>query len=279
MASFATFFYGALSGFEITCIQSFIDHGHDITIFCYGGCAAPSHFKTADASSILPEGRLFHYKDGFGKGSVSAFSNLFRYTLLSQLPDVWWTDTDVVCLSDEWPERKTVGAAWESRHLAGSAILSCIPSVATELAERSACLGENISWGQAGPFLVTSYLREKALLRELLPSSSFYPVPFDKWHMPFLANCLPETERRCARAFALHLWHEMARGTGFGKDAAPDPASFFGRLVARHGTGKFFDHDIACDAAHKAWLKTRSQGLFHKIGNWARKRAKRTVTK
>lgn len=279
MASFATFFYGALSGFEITCLQSFIDHGHDIIIFHYGDCAVPSHFKTADAALILPKSRLFHYKNGFGKGSVSAFSNLFRYTLLSQLPNVWWIDTDVVCLGNKWPERKTVGAAWESSNVVGSGVLSCTLSIAAELAERSERLGENISWGQAGPFLVTSCLREKALLSELLPSSSFYPIPFDKWHMPFLADCAAEVEHHCAPAFALHLWHEMTRRAGLNKDAAPDPKSFFGRLIARHETERFFNRESSCGVAYKAWLETQPHRLLHRIGSWARETLKKTVTR
>jgi len=272
LASFATFFHGTLSAFEITCLQSFIDHGHDITIFSYGDCSAPAHFKIADASSILPQSRLFYYKDGCGKGSVSGFSNLFRYTLLTRLTDIWWVDTDVVCLSSNWPERKTVSAAWQSSHLVGSAILYCAPTLAAELADRSARMGENISWGQAGPNLVTSFLREKELQSEALPASTFYPIPFGAWHLPFLADCTPEMERRCASAFALHLWHEMTRRAGFNKSALPDPRSFFGQLIAKHGTGNFFNREAPCRAPYKAWLK--KQPLLHRVGYWARKAIK-----
>jgi hypothetical protein len=241
VASFATFFHGPLSGVEITCIQSFIDHGHEITIYCYRDYGAPPHFKTADASAILPESRVFFYKRGVGKGSVSAFSNLFRYTLLARLTGIWWVDSDVVCLSDQWPPHRDIGAAWEAAGIIGSAVLYCSPAIAGELAEQASQMGENITWGEAGPRLVTSCLRTKSLEGEILASSIFYPLPYASWRMSFDKRHLDEMERRCASAYTLHLWHEMLRRSRFNKNALPDPGSFFGRLVARHRTEQYFD--------------------------------------
>lgn len=252
MASFATFFHGQLSGVEITCIQSFIDHGHKITMYCYRDCGAPPHFNIANAATILPESRLFFYKRGHGKGSVSAFSNLFRYTLLAKLTGVWWVDTDVACLRGDWPLHQNIGAAWESADTVGSAVLYCTPAIANELAGQASKMGENITWGEAGPRLVTSCLRMKGLETEVLASSNFYPLPYASWRMSFDKAQLGEMENRCASAYTLHLWHEMLRRSRFKKNAPPNPGSFFGRLVAKHRTEKYFD-----DKAHlgvRSWL-------------------------
>jgi hypothetical protein len=63
---------------------------------------------------------VFFYGDraGIGRGSVSAFSNLFRYYLLHQMGG-WWVDADVVCLSECVPATP-IFMGWEyEQHLSG----------------------------------------------------------------------------------------------------------------------------------------------------------------
>lgn len=271
MASFATFFHGPLSGVEITCIQSFIDHGHEITLYCYRDCGAPPHFRVADAAVILPENRLFFYKHGPGKGSVSAFSNLFRYTLLARLSGVWWVDSDVACLSDRWPQPRDVGAAWESSDQIGSAVLYCTPAAAGDLAAQASQLGKNIAWGQAGPELLTSYLRAHAHDGDILPASCFYPLPFDFWQMSFDRDRLDEMKGRCASAYALHLWNEMMRRSCFDKSALPDPGSFFGQLVARHQTERFFGSKIRFVGERRSSIRSMLCGIQSWTKSYLRK--------
>lgn len=244
MAKFASFFYGQMSGIEITCIQSFIDHGHDIIIYSYGPCGAPSHFKLADAETIIPKESIFFYGSNPGKGSVAAFTNLFRYTALARQENTWWTDTDVICLSTEWPEVKNVGVAWESQDRVGSAVLYLNQEIAKNIANKAASLGRNISWGQAGPQLVTSHLRERNMTKDILRSTAFFPIAYDQWFLPFLANCTERTEQLCASAYAVHLWHEMGRRVGFDKGVRPDPESFIGQVVERHGTADYFSSSV-----------------------------------
>lgn len=95
MPTFRTFFHGKMSGLEVTCLKSFLDHGHRIIVFAYDDTEIPSLFERADAATVLPRERVFFYKSGPGAGSVAGFSNLFRYTLLKRYGD-WWTDTDVL---------------------------------------------------------------------------------------------------------------------------------------------------------------------------------------
>src|SRR6187549_2184730 len=79
-------------------IRSFLAHGHQYHLYAYGDLqGAPEGAVVIDAATILPAESIFYYQHGFGQGSVSAFSNLFRYKLICERGG-WWVDTDVVCL-------------------------------------------------------------------------------------------------------------------------------------------------------------------------------------
>jgi hypothetical protein len=240
MAKFMTFFYGQMSGLEITCIQSFIDHGHDITIYSYDDCGAPGHFKMADAEPIIPKSNIFFYQRGPGKGSIAAFANVFRYFALSKLESTWWVDTDVICLSPQWPRAETIGAGWESDEFASNAVLYCSQKIANVLATRALSLGTEVQWGQGGPRLVTDFVREQNLNEAVLPQTAFYPISYEKWFMPFLTNCSAEARSLCAQSYSLHLWNEMGRRCKFDKNISPDPNSFVGSLIRKHNTYRYF---------------------------------------
>ena len=65
------------------CLKSFVDHGHDFDLYTYDlTIAVPAGVRVRDASDLIYQNEVFVYQDGYGKGSPSAFSNLFRYKLL-----------------------------------------------------------------------------------------------------------------------------------------------------------------------------------------------------
>ena len=79
-------------------ISSFLRNGHGYHLYSYNDIdGVPPGTTVKDAATILPRDSIFFYQTGFGKGSYSAFSNLFRYKLLLERGG-WWVDTDVVCL-------------------------------------------------------------------------------------------------------------------------------------------------------------------------------------
>lgn len=253
MASFSTFFHGRLSGLEITCLQSFLDHGHSVKIYCYEDCEAPSHFELADAASLVPREEIFYYQSGPGQGSIAGFSNLFRYAVLRS-EGGWWTDTDVACLSSRWPESQSpVVAAWQDRqehHQAvNSAVLHLSTALATDLESVARNYGDKPSWGQTGPALLTGLVREKNLQHHILDHRAFYPVHHSRWIAPFMRQYTSRIVQVCAASFAVHLWNELLRRARFDKRMLPDPSSFFGSLVTRHGTEKYFQPSVP-DLAH-----------------------------
>lgn len=92
-----------LSKIELLTINSFIKNGHEFILWTYGPIKTrlPKELTLRDANEILPASRIFRYKYmntfGHGKGSVSGFSDIFRYKLLHDKGG-WWTDMDITCL-------------------------------------------------------------------------------------------------------------------------------------------------------------------------------------
>ena len=75
-------------------IRSFIKLGHTYHLYTYSKLKdIPEGVVVRDGNEILPESEIFRYKNG----SVSAFSNAFRYKLLYDKGH-YWVDTDFVCL-------------------------------------------------------------------------------------------------------------------------------------------------------------------------------------
>ena len=82
-----------LSKLEQLSIKSFIDNGHEYHLYVYDNIQnIPEGTIIKDANEILNKDEIFYYKNG----SVSAFSNLFRFTLLYKKGG-YWADTDLIC--------------------------------------------------------------------------------------------------------------------------------------------------------------------------------------
>ncbi|MBI5539223.1 MAG: hypothetical protein HY951_04140 [Bacteroidia bacterium] len=92
-----------LSLLEILCIKSFIKNGHTFHLWLYQPLnnILPENVVCKDANTIIPENKIFRYKNknqyGHGKGSLGGFSDIFRYKLLYEYGG-WWTDMDITCI-------------------------------------------------------------------------------------------------------------------------------------------------------------------------------------
>ncbi len=91
------------SSIELLTLHSFIGQGHRFKLWVYESPLTnlPAEIEICDAREILPASRIFSYKNknefGHGQGSVSGFSDLFRYKLLYEKGG-WWVDMDVCCI-------------------------------------------------------------------------------------------------------------------------------------------------------------------------------------
>ena len=91
-----------LSAMELLTIQSFLANGFLFNLWCYDKIKnIPQGVIIQDANKIIQKEKVFVYKNqnkfGHGKGSVSGFSDLFRYKLLYDVGGIW-TDMDITCL-------------------------------------------------------------------------------------------------------------------------------------------------------------------------------------
>ena len=76
-------------------MASFLRNGHPFHLYVYDDLpGVPKGVVLKDANQIIPERKIFKYKDF---DSCAGFSNLFRYRLLLEKGS-YWADLDVVCL-------------------------------------------------------------------------------------------------------------------------------------------------------------------------------------
>ena len=85
-----------LSKLEQLCLKSFLDNGFIFHLYVYDKVKyIPNGVIIKDGNEILDKSEIFTYKNG----SVSAFSNLFRFTMLYKKGG-YWVDTDIVCVKN-----------------------------------------------------------------------------------------------------------------------------------------------------------------------------------
>lgn len=273
MSAFRSFWFGKPpSPYERLAMTSFVDFGHSYTLYAYEKFDVPKGVELRDASEILPRSRVFVYKHGPGRGSVSAFSNLFRYRLLQQLGG-WWVDADVICLSERVIE-PDIFLGWEDEGKVGSAILR-FPAghpLMTALYDAADAAGENVAWGEIGPKLVTRNVIAAGLENQVLPRRAAFPI-LARDALDLLRPALKETViQRVRDAPLLHYWNEVLRRAVVFKWMAPPPDSYLACLFEKHGVARgakvYSDADIErLETNFSATLHVRYQETVRSLHN------------
>lgn len=199
---------------ERLCIVSHLKNGHEYHLWTYGPLEVPEGVILEDGNEILPKSEIFTYSGPKeeGGGSVSAFSNLFRYKLLSER-DGWWCDTDVVCLK---PFRNECVIATEQLPRGAVLPTTCVMKVPKEVAQL--CFGavltkdlNSVIWGEIGPKLFRQCVESYGLQYRASPET-FCPIHWWKYESLF------EPFELANESYAVHLWNEMWRRDGLDKD-------------------------------------------------------------
>ncbi|MDH3262940.1 MAG: glycosyltransferase family 2 protein, partial [Paracoccaceae bacterium] len=211
------------------------------------------------ANAMFPKEEFILHR---ASGSSALHSDIFRYHMI-QRTGLVWVDCDMLCMRPwvfpsghvygwEKPKRLICGAALGFP--AGSEALKeliafCedpapIPDWYTE--EEKARLGaaaaegnpvhvSDLPWGIWGPAALTHYLRATGEAKNALPQEAFYPIPF-KDRRDMLDPEVDIAPRLGEGCYGVHLWNRRLRRrlvTHHG--GIPEPASFVGQAVARHG--------------------------------------------
>jgi hypothetical protein len=222
-----------LTVMERLSIRSYLDHGHPFHLYTYGDVEnIPAGTVVRDGREVLPADEIFCYQRGFGKGSVSAFSNCFRYKLLWEQGG-WWSDLDSVCLRPlDFDGEHVVGlelhpdgherlASGLMKAPSGSPLMQFCWETSWQVERAS------VRWGQIGPGLLNQALRElKVAVRTLTPST-FYPI--HHWQVWDLVEprALPEAST------AIHLWNSQWRHSGLDPDAIYPTDCIYEQLKTR----------------------------------------------
>ncbi len=242
------------------CIRSFLDHGHRFQLFTYNDYDnIPEGAIVRDAREILPEDVVFQHENG----SLAPFADWFRSEFLVR-EGGFWTDLDVVCLSDEFPDTMpwfcaqepglvAVGViAFPPRHPLMEALRSLAEDPASsapwdspEEVQARKFFSESVPdvverrrkvpWGHCGPEGFTRGLKHFGLLEQAAGSSRLYPLHYTVWRKCYNGDCRLRSPD-LSNAWAIHLWGEMLRRE---PDAWENMSrnSIVGELLDRHVPG------------------------------------------
>jgi hypothetical protein len=208
-----------LSTMEQLVLRSHLKQGHEVHLWAYEALAGvPDGVVIREAAGILAADQIFVYQVGPGKGSVSAFSNLFRYKLLIE-EDGFWCDSDVFALKPfNWSQEYVVASETLPNGVVvpTSCVLKLPYSAARFCYDKARKQNYNtLMWGAIGPALVGEMVAAFELHHYVAPSSWFCPVnwleaqrypPIGSWH-------------DLSGSYGVHLWNEMWRRNGTDKDA------------------------------------------------------------
>ena len=252
---------GNLSWLEQLCIRSFLDHGHEVTLYTYEGVTnAPAGTRIADANALFPTTAFITHR---ASGSPAFHADAFRYRMIAET-DLAWIDVDVLCRKPWHALEEAALFGWEKPGKVVCNAVLRLPRTSRALArlidfcgteyptppwlpeEERARLDAareagspvhvgDLPWGVWGPAAVTHFLRETGEIREALPQEAFYPIPF-KDRRDMLAPGIDIEARLGPDCWGVHLWNRRLRRrlvTHHG--GVPHPDSFLGRAVLRHG--------------------------------------------
>lgn len=231
---------GDLRPLETLSCASFLASGYRVRLWSYGRPREmPPGATLCDAREIVPEERIFRDP----RGSLAAFSDLFRYTVLSRFGGLW-ADMDVICL------RPAADIAWNPsdgflvtemttdarrRQVNNNLIHHPAPRPG-DIIDIARAVSERfdpgaLRWGDCGPRLLTTLARTYPALRPMVMAPSFAnPVPARRCPEALLT---PGVTLPAESAF-LHCYNERWRQRGL-DPAAPWPDdSILARLRQRY---------------------------------------------
>ena len=253
-AQCATLWIGdRLGRVERACLRSVLRHGHGLHLYCYRPPdGVPEGVELRDAAEIVPEHRIVRHRSG----SVSLFSNLFRYELQRRGLGTW-LDCDayllqpleadalylfgeeapgvinggVLRLPPDSPMLPPLIALFQERKVPPWLPLRAKAAAHWRLLATGRSGLARMPWGSAGPRALTAVAQAKGLLHHALPREVFYPVPWQD--AGWIRNPGVSLEQvTTPHTVCVHLWNERIKG--FKREPAP-PGSFLA-LLQQEGT-------------------------------------------
>lgn len=224
-------------------MQSYLLNGWRYKLFVYEEPeGVPEGVEICDAAAILPRSTIFREGDASGahKGSLGAFSDLFRYAMLARVGGLW-TDTDVINLRPFDPEgQRLVASEWTDAGLIGpNGAMMAAPAMdrlqlnALRMAEELISDG-NLHFARIGPELLAEILGQDGSQGYLiLPPHFLNPIGWMETGR--LLESFDQTRALpiLAQAHNLHVYTETWRLIGLSLDKPPQGDGFLPMLYER----------------------------------------------
>lgn len=253
---------GPLSYVEQLCVQSFLDAGHDVTLYHYGDVTqVPDGATKVHGRQIL---NIDEFISHSRTGSMALFSDVFRYHMLSKLDRTIWADTDAYCMR---PFTTETGHfyGWESEHHINGGVLG-LPRDSKALAGLLEMTGDeygipfwygedtrsklqakadagnpthvsDLPWGVWGPHAVTAWLHRTGEDKYAFPREVLYPVPFQKRrHMVNGRKRTSAESFLTGKTLSIHLYGRRIREFLASRAGGmPDEGGLVDHLLKKHG--------------------------------------------
>lgn len=235
-----------LSKLEQLCLKSFIDNGHEFHLYTYQETKnVPDGVVIKDGNEILDKSEIFRYKNG----SVSAFSNLFRLTMLYKKGG-YWVDTDIVCVKPFKFNEDIVIASEPNVGYNQNIITSCFIKMPknSEIAKeginiqrqhKKLILTGKMAWG-SGPTTIKHLVEKFKLHKFVKPWQSVCSCAWNQSKSLLDPNYKPNPKVINSmnsipdEMVCIHLWHENWRRSGIDKNQIFHPESLYELFKKKH---------------------------------------------
>lgn len=226
-----------LTKIEQISLHSFLYHGHDITVYLYDqSIELPDGVKKENANSILDESKVFSLY-----GSVSTFSDFFRYNMIKKTGKTW-ADIDTICVSSDWNFNSKTYASYIGQDVCtGVLAIDKNLEVLDFLIENASKIydklnEETLNYRMIGSILLTEAFKKFDLMENVLPehvltglSYSDSEILFKKYNPLIIKN---ETK-------SISIYNSNFRGREHEKNNLPEGSFldyFYNKYVLRNNT-------------------------------------------
>jgi hypothetical protein len=228
-----------LSKLEQLCIKSFIDNGHEFHLYTYEPVDnIPEGVIIKNGNEILDKSEIFTYKNG----SVSAFSNLFRFTLLYKKGG-YWADTDLICVRPFKFDQDIVIVSEPDNKYIENIITSCLiklpmqsniakEGINIQNEHKKKILSGQISWS-SGPVTVKELVNKFNLEMYIHHWTTVCSCQWGDYLSLLDPNyknnykIINKIEQIPSEMVCIHLWHEVWRRNGLDKNNSFHPNSLY----------------------------------------------------
>jgi len=230
------FWDGELTTFEKKCIKSFIDNGFLVKLWSYCGNKIDG-CESCDASLVLDKSYMHNIKQEHPNlseehCSMAAFSDMFRFTLISKNGG-WWFDADCFCLKKQEEYKKLRGdkdiiafyEEPESINCAafyiekGSKVAIDILNEFTLLYNNN--IGNVAKWGTFGPGFFTNFSNKYGLNDCILDKNLAYAIHWEEFYLYIDETKKEEGYNRIKDSYLTHIFNSYMKKHKVNKDNPP----------------------------------------------------------